>query len=255
VRLIEIVGYLVVIVAALALLYSCLVHVELKVQVHGTLRPFPIEIACGTKGVLVSYSISSGAVVDVGDEICRVVTDPSYIARAQAHVELNDVIDVLSTAPEQELIRAREVLEKMRDEVLYAPTTETLRAPAAGRVQLSDAVSPGTIFEPDVSLANILRLDRLVMEGTILPNQAEKIEVGQAARVRLDVGRGVMLEGQVAWCPEEGNSVSIEFAEVPSRLVHDLERLPDYPTSIPFRNAEVVVGRKSLFLYLFARKQ
>ncbi len=255
VRLIEIVGYLVVIITGLGLLYSCLVHVELKGQVQGTLRPFRMEVTCDTEALLVSYTVSSGSIVEEGEEICRVVTDPSRIARARAHVQLNDVMDSLDDASEDDLIRAREALEKMRDDVLYAPTTESLRAPGAGRVQLIDTVGPGPVFDSGVPLANILQLDRLVLDGTVLPNQAEKVDVGQPARARLDIGGGVTLEGQVAERPEEGNSVSIKFAQVPSRLIEHLETLPDYPTSIPFRNAEIVVGRKSLFLYLFARKQ
>ena len=249
VRLIEIVGYLVVTIIAGAVLYSCMTQIEIKAPASGTLQPFRVDVTCNADGVFVSYSVPAGAAVEEGDEVCRVVTEPQSVARARAHIGLNETIDSLKTAHQPELVRARGILEELRDEIVYAPATEPLRAPATGRVQLIDAMTPGTVFSRGDPLATVRQFDRFIMDGTIAGNNADKVESGQTARVTIDIDGSVTLAGNVTE-RGEGNAVSLEFGDIPSDVRARFQTLGERSVG-----AEIVVGKQSPFLYLFARRQ
>ena len=255
VRLIETVGYVVVVIIGLSVLYTCFMQVEITSPASGTIRPFHVDITCDADGVVVSISVSSGDRVHEGDEVCRVVTDPESVRRAQVYIGLNDVIDSLKAADQPDLKRARDGLEKVRDQIVSTPVTKSLKAPATGRLQLIGNIKPGTLFKSGEPIARVLQFNRLVMDGALGGNNADKVEVGQTARLTLDIGKGAVLVGRVTAKPEGENAVLLEFADVPPGVMNHFGNLTETEKPVPPPGAEIIVGKQSLFSYLFTRKQ
>jgi multidrug resistance efflux pump len=253
--LIEFVGYIVVACIAVTVATSWFWQVERKTYATGSIMPFQLNVTSEEDCVIVLFKVASGDHVNKGDDLCLIAVAPEARLRAQAHAGLNSVISSLEPSQDTGLQRAREDLERVRDQVVGSPDTQPLRAPVSGLIRAPVDIKPGELVTSGKPIVQVLQLDRLVLQGVPDQRDADKIKVGQTARVTVTAAQPFDIEGTVLEKPSGKSAVILLFEPIPDQLKTAFKEALRTGKSPSSARAEIVVGKQKLLSKLFARNR
>lgn len=253
----EIAGYLMAVVVGAFVVYSVSVRVDVVVSANGTLHPPFIDVRADAEAVLIKYIVSSGQEVTAGQEVCRVVLDPSAQRRILTRRQLESVVAML----EAEVDTQSDTLENARKALATLPSTEdsvALKAPEGGWLKHTVALDEGVV-SPKQPIARIYDLKQLVMETTVSAASDAKHTVAEGMEVRVTLeGLAEPIVGNVTVAADAGDEqrkVTIRFKDLPADC-RDHFRVLAFgrdKDAFPSVKAEITAGSRSLFSKIFAK--
>jgi len=252
----EVLGYAIIAVVGIGIVYGLLARVEVVASATGPVEPPTVDVVAESECLVTECLVVRGAAVEKGTPIARVVEDPEAQRVTQASVKLHEALALLEQGSKSESQAVAQVRGALSE--LTVPEAITLTAPAAGRLKQEHNTGPGTPCPSGGVIARLYDLSQLTMQGTVESRSAEKVVVGNLCRLTLPEGAEVP-EGTVEAVKKEGKTakVTLRWKEVPL-AVQDLYAAALFGDGkgavIESARADIVVGHESLFRRTFGRR-
>lgn len=166
-----------------------------------------VDVICRVEGVVASLSAEEGDEVGAGEVLAKLDPTRVELALRDAQLALEQAENTLArralmhkqgvgSAEELETARtARKQAELVLEQAKLDRAEVNLRTPREG-VVVERAVAVGTHLSPNTITFRVADRDPLLAKVRIPEAQAERVRVGQAARVRVE-GRAEPLAGEV----------------------------------------------------------
>ena len=238
--------------------YSLFATVEIVVPASGTLHPPFVDVSADAEALPIEYVVSSDQEVTAGQPVCRVVLDASAQHRLLTRLKLESVVAMLEADPDTQPA----TLETVRNVLATLPSTEdsaVLEAPQGGWLKHAASPDVGVLIPPGQSIARIYDLKQLVLEAAVASsNTNHTVSAGMTVRMTLEDFPEPIL-GSVATVADGENGqekVTALFEGLPEDWQDHFHALAfsQGKDDFPSVNAEIIVGRRSVFKEIFGRR-
>lgn len=164
---------------------------NLTVTVNASGRVVPdkeVGVYGPVAGTLAWVGVKDGDTVKKGTKLARLDTGPLFLAVAQAESAL---------AAAKAMPKSTRRLRNARNQAIHAATSalslafdnlnhSTIKAPAAGVIDVADAVQTGSAVTPGGLMFTIVNPGKLLFEAEVDEADIAAVKVGQKAQVHLD---------------------------------------------------------------------
>jgi len=252
--IVEVLGYTASAIMAAGAIYCLVTYEDVPAHANGSLAPLSKSLTVAEECVVYDWLIDSRGDADAGAPVVRVVTDGQSAQRLCARRYLARAGACLEQAGESADTALRFVHDALED-LDATPCTQTVSAPIRGTVIAHHDSNGTSVLRPETPLGTMYDLEVILGTAVLEASKATKVKEGQETRVTL-LGMDEPLVGRVVGQPEarDGGTVQLRFEQVPAgaqRLFREMFEVE--PPSFPEVRAEIVVGRRSLFVKLFGR--
>lgn len=255
ITLVEIVGFTTSAILGVGVAYTLWKHEE--VLAYGWAKPQPLSayVTVQKEAVPIEWLVAPGDDVFAGTPILHIVTTPGASQRLRAQRQLAQAQASLEAAGTPDAAAALAYTNQAADALSSIVPEDTVLAPGKGGVMPLVSVEANDTIPAGTTVAVVYDLSALTCDLTLEVKKANKIEIGQLARLTLP-GIEEPLEGKVvsADLTDEGGTASLRFenlSEEVRTLLYDNLFVNDVPFAM--LRAEIVVGHQMLFVKLFGR--
>jgi len=253
----EVLGYALASAVFIGVIATLFIHVDVSVKATAELRPICQDVTSAEPFLLVEYLVANGENVVAGQPVARVLVDKAAQQRSLARRQLRASLSLLEAEPGS---GAAVAAKRLREALAHLPLSEdfeTITTSYPGflrhiHVPWEDGVLPG-----GTAAALVCEFQTLEMKGRLITTAvAAKLAVGQRARAFAGELGGV-LTGRVVEARHgpDGTDFRLEFTQTPSATQNFIrKRFMNSTDGNPLTlQAEIIVGRRSLFMEMFRR--